>query len=42
MKLNLLFMLIDLLVILSMPFVFIWSKLVRFAKAVLMPYTSRS
>lgn len=41
MKLNLLFILIDLLVILSMPFVFIWSKLARFSKAVLLPYASR-
>jgi len=41
MKLNLFFMLIDLLVILSIPFVFVWSILTRLSTAVGMLHASR-
>ena len=41
MKLNLFFILIDLLIILSVPFVFVWSALLRISKAVVVLHTSR-
>ena len=41
MKLNLFFMLIDLLIILSTPFMFVWSTLSRISKALVVLQTSR-
>lgn len=41
MKLNLFFMLIDLLVLLAIPFVFVWSMLVRISKALVVLQPSR-